>query len=258
MGILNLTPDSFFAGSRADDVEADTERALALVDAGADLLDLGAESSRPGAEPLSPAEEQDRLLPVLEALRPRTNAPLTIDTVRADTARMALTAGANAINDISAGTMDRDMLPLAAEAGCGLVLMHMQGTPRTMQDNPRYHDVLAEVLGWLAARCRLAEEAGVPPARLMVDPGIGFGKNLAHNLSLLKGLHEVAGDRPLLLGASRKRFIAGITGAGVDDRLPGSLAAVAAAWLGRATMVRVHDVAATRQFLKVMKAVAEA
>jgi dihydropteroate synthase len=138
------------------------------------------------------------------------------------------------------------------------VLMHMRGTPRTMQDNPQYHDVIAEVLGWLAARCRLAEEAGVLPAKLMVDPGIGFGKNLAHNLALMKGLHEVAAARPLLLGASRKRFIAGVTGAAVDDRLPGSLAAVAAAWQGRATMVRVHDVAATRQFLEVMKAVAEA
>ena len=258
MGIVNLTPDSFHPGSRTGSPEAAIDRALDLAAKGADLLDLGAESSRPGADPVGSAEEQDRLLPVIEALRPETDIPLSVDTVRADTARAALAAGADAVNDISAGTLDPAMLPLAAEAGCGLVLMHMQGTPRTMQDDPRYHDVVAEVLGWLAARCRLAEEAGVAAARLMVDPGIGFGKNLAHNLSLLKELSELAAGRPLLLGASRKRFIAGITGAAVEDRLPGSLAAVAAAWQAGATMVRVHDVAATRQFLEVMKAVAEA
>ena len=257
MGILNLTPDSFFSGSRADGPEAAVARAMDMIAAGCDLLDLGAESTRPGAEPVTPTEEQDRLLPVLEALRRETDLPLTVDTVRAVTAAAALDAGADAINDISAASLDPDMMPLAADAGCGLVLMHMQGTPRTMQNEPRYRDVLAEVRGWLAARCRLAEEAGVAPNRLMVDPGIGFGKNLVHNLALLKGLSEVPGDRPLLLGASRKRFIAAITGAGVDDRLPGSLAALAAAWQGRATMVRVHDVAATVQFLEVMKSIAE-
>lgn len=257
MGIVNLTPDSFFAGSRAGDVAAAVDHALGLVAEGADLLDLGAESSRPGAEPVDPAEELDRLLPVLEALRSETDIPISVDTVRADTARAALAAGAEAINDISAGVLDEAMLPLAAEAGCGLVLMHMQGTPRTMQDDPRYHDVVPEVRGWLAARARLAEEAGVTADRVMVDPGIGFGKNLAHNLGLMKDLCEVAGGRPLLLGASRKRFIHGVTGAAVDDRLPGSLAAVAAAWHGGATMVRVHDVAATRQFLDVLMAIAD-
>ena len=258
MGIVNLTPDSFFAGSRAGDVAAAVDRALQLAAEGADLLDLGAESSRPGAEPVGAAEEQDRLLPVLEALKVETDLPISVDTVRADTARAALAAGAEAINDISAGVMDPGMTALAAEKECGLILMHMQGTPRTMQDNPRYHDVVAEVRGWLAARCRLAEEAGVAPERVMIDPGIGFGKDLKHNLALLKDLREVAGARPLLLGASRKRFIHGVTGAAVDDRLPGSLAAVAAAWHGRATMVRVHDVAATRQFLDVLQAIAEA
>ena len=257
MGILNLTPDSFFSGSRTAGPEAAVARAMDMIAAGCDLLDLGAESTRPGAEPVTPTEEQDRLLPVLEALRRETDLPLTVDTVRAVTAAAALDAGADAINDISAASLDPDMMPLAADAGCGLVLMHMQGTPRTMQNEPRYRDVLAEVRGWLAARCRLAEEAGVAPNRLMVDPGIGFGKNLVHNLALLKGLSDVPGDRPLLLGASRKRFIAAITGAGVDDRLPGSLAALAAAWQGRATMVRVHDVAATVQFLEVMKSIAE-
>ncbi len=257
MGIVNLTPDSFFPGSRSVGGGPAVEHALRLVAEGADLLDLGAESTRPGAEPVSATEERDRLLPVLEALRSETGVPISVDTMRADTARAAIDAGADAINDISAGTQDADMLAVAADAGCGLVLMHMQGTPRTMQVDPHYQDVLAEVRGWLAARCRLAEDAGVAPARLMVDPGIGFGKNLVHNLALLNGLDEVSGGRPLLLGASRKRFIAAVTGAAVDDRLPGSLAALACAWRGGATMVRVHDVAATCQFLDVLKAVAD-
>ncbi|MEN8006738.1 MAG: dihydropteroate synthase [Candidatus Krumholzibacteriota bacterium] len=256
MGILNLTPDSFYPGSRTGDPEAAVGRALEMIAAGCDLLDLGAESTRPGAEPITAAEEQDRLLPVLEAVRRETALPLTVDTVRAETAAAALDAGADAVNDISAASLDPEMLPVVAAAGCGLVLMHMQGTPRTMQNDPRYRDVLAEVRGWLAARCRLAEEAGVAPARIMVDPGIGFGKNLVHNLALLKGLADVSGDRPLLLGASRKRFIAAVTGAGVDDRLGGSLAALAAAWQGGASMVRVHDVAATVQYLEVMKSIA--
>lgn len=255
MGIINLTPDSFYDGGDSGDVQAVVDRGLQLVAAGADILDLGAESSRPGAEPISATEEADRLLPVVAALSAATETPLSIDTVRATTARQALDLAPCVINDISAGT-DPQMFDLAAARGCGLVLMHMQGTPGTMQNNPTYRDVVAEITGWLAARARLAEEAGVWPQRIVVDPGIGFGKSLAHNLALLKDLRNVAGGRPHLLGASRKRFIAGVTGAGVDDRLPGSLAALAAAWHGGATVVRVHDVAATVQFLEVMRAVA--
>jgi dihydropteroate synthase len=256
MGVVNLTADSFFPGSRTAECGPAVEYALRQVAAGADLLDLGAESSRPGAEPVGESEEMDRLLPVLEALRPETHLPLTVDTVRAATAHAALDAGADAINDISAGMLDPEMIPLAAAHGCGLVLMHMQGVPRIMQDSPAYFDVVAEVSGWLAARCRLAFDQGVAQERLLVDPGIGFGKTLAHNLALLRHLDVVAGGRPLLLGASRKRFIAGITSAGVDDRLPGSLAALACAWQGRASMVRVHDVKESVQFLEVLKAVA--
>ena len=257
MGIVNLTPDSFFPGSRTTETGPAVGHALRLVAEGADVVDLGAESTRPGAESVGQAEEMDRLLPVLEILRAETGVPITVDTTRAATAAAALRAGADAVNDISAGTLDPDMLSVAAEAGCGLILMHMQGTPRTMQNDPRYEDVQAEVRGWLAARYRLAREAGVAEGRLMVDPGIGFGKNLAHNLALLAGLREVAGGRPLLLGASRKRFIAGVTGAAVEDRLPGSLAALACAWQGGATAVRVHDVAASVQFLDVLKAVSD-
>lgn len=253
MGIVNLTPDSFYGGSRAGEVEAAVARALQLVAEGADLLDLGAESSRPGAQPISPQEEADRLLPVLAALVAETDIPLSIDTVRADTARQALDLTPCAINDISAGA-DPQMFALAAARNCGLVLMHMQGTPGTMQRKPSYRHVVAEITGWLAARAALAEEAGVAAQRILVDPGIGFGKALGHNLALLKDLKSVAAGRPHLLGASRKRFIAGVTGAGVDDRLPGSLAALTAAWSGGSSVVRVHDVAATVQFLEVMRA----
>jgi len=256
MGVVNLTPDSFFPGSRHSGCGPAVELALRQVAAGADLIDLGAESSRPGSEPVGETEEMDRLLPVLEALRAETKLPVTVDTIRAVTASAALDSGADAINDISAGMFDPDMIRLAAARGCGLVLMHMQGIPRTMQDAPEYFDVVAEVSGWLAARCRLAIDEGVAPERLMVDPGIGFGKTLAHNLALLGRLDVVAGSHPLLLGASRKRFIAELSGASVDDRLPGSLAALACAWQGRASMVRVHDVAESVQFLEVLKAVA--
>jgi len=256
MGIVNLTPDSFHPDSRASGCGPAMEYALELVAAGADLIDLGAESTRPGSEPVGQAEEMDRLLPVLEALRKETRIPVTIDTIRAGTARAALDAGADAINDISAGVHDPEMFPLAANRGCGLVLMHMQGIPRTMQDAPKYFDVVAEVSGWLAARCRLALDEGVAPERLIVDPGIGFGKTLDHNLALLGRLNAVAAGRPLLLGASRKRFIAELSGAGVDNRLPGSLAALACAWQGSASVVRVHDVKESLQFFEVLRAVA--
>ena len=255
MGIVNLTPDSFYPDSRASGPGAAVEYALEQMAAGADLIDLGAESTRPGSEPVGEAEEMDRLLPVLEALRKETGIPVTVDTVRSATAGASLDAGADAINDISAGMLDPKMIPLAAERRCGLVLMHMQGIPRTMQEAPEYFDVVAEVSGWLAARCRLALDEGVAPEKLMVDPGIGFGKTLAHNLALLGRLNTVAGGRPLLLGASRKRFIAEISGAGVDERLPGSLAALACAWQGAASVVRVHDVKETVQFFEVLKAV---
>jgi dihydropteroate synthase len=255
MGIVNLTPDSFWSGSRPDGVEAAVAHALELAAAGADLLDLGAESTRPGADPVDTHAEQERLLPVLRRLRAATDLPLTVDTRHAATARAALDLGADAVNDVTGGD-DPEMLSLVAGRGCGLVLMHMQGTPRSMQSDPRYHDVVAEVGGWLVARCRLAEEAGVPGGRLAVDPGIGFGKSLAHNLALMRSLDRLAADRPLLLGASRKRFIGDLTGADVDERLPGSLAALAAAWHGGAALVRVHDVAASVQFLDVLAGIA--
>jgi dihydropteroate synthase len=258
MGIVNLTPDSFWAGSRTDDPEAALDLALRLAAEGADLLDLGAESSRPGAVSVGEDVEKARLLPLLRRLRARTDLPLTIDTVRAGTAEAALAEGADAINDITAATGDARMLRVVAAAGRGLVLMHMQGSPTTMQDHPAYADVVSEVTLWLAARARAAEAAGVAPERIAVDPGLGFGKQPEHNLELLARARAVAGKRPLLVGASRKSFIGAVTGAGTDDRLPGSLAALAAAWRAGAAVVRVHDVAASKQFLDVLAAIGRA
>jgi dihydropteroate synthase len=258
MGIVNLTPDSFWAGSRADDPAAALDLALRLAAEGADLLDLGAESSRPGAVSVGEEVEKARLLPLLRRLRACTDLPLSIDTIRAGTAEAALAEGADAINDITAAGNDARMLPVVAAAGRGLVLMHMQGTPATMQDSPAYADVVREVAVWLAARARAAEAAGVAPERIAVDPGLGFGKHPGHNLELLARAGEVAGGRPLLVGASRKSFIGAVTGAEAGDRLPGSLAALAAAWRAGAAVVRVHDVAASKQFLDVLAAIGRA
>jgi dihydropteroate synthase len=258
MGIVNLTPDSFHPASRRPAAGDAVSTALAQFASGADLVDLGAESTRPGSRPVPPDEEQARLLPALRALRRRTDAPVSVDTRHADTARRALELGADVINDVSAGRDDPGMLPLAARAGCGLVLMHMRGDPASMQRNPRYDDVVAEVGAFLADRAAAAEAAGVAPARIAVDPGIGFGKTLDHNLRLLAELRRVAGTRPLLVGASRKRFIEFLTGAPVEDRLPGSLAALAAARWAGAAVVRVHDVAASVQFLDTLAAIESA
>ena len=255
MGIVNVTPDSFSDGGRWLRPEDAIARCRALAAEGADLLDLGAESSRPGAEPVGEEVEKARLLPVLRLLRRQTDLPLTVDTVRAGTAAAALAEGADAINDISAGCFDAGMLPLVAGAGCGLVLMHMRGTPATMQADPSYRDVVPEVAAWLAARAAAAEAAGVAPGSIAVDPGIGFGKTPGHNLALLRHAADTARGRVLLVGASRKSFIGAVSGAPTAERLPGSLAALAAAWHAGAAVVRVHDVAASRQFLDVLAAI---
>lgn len=254
MGILNLTPDSFFDGGKHNEIDAALDQARRMIEAGADILDLGAESTRPGADTITADEEMARLLPVLEAVRAQSDIPITADTIRPVTARAALQCGADAINDISGGD-DPEMLKLAATAGCGLILMHMQGTPATMQTNPDYENVVGEVTDWLEARCAAALSAGVAADCLMVDPGIGFGKNIEHNTALMAALKKVGNRRPLLLGASRKSFISQLTGAEVEDRLPGSLAALAAAYAGGATVVRVHDVEESIQFLNVLSAI---
>jgi len=244
MGILNVTPDSFSDGGRYLDPEAAVAHGLDMAAAGADVVDVGGESSRPGAAPVALGEELARVVPVVEALAGRVR--VSIDTRKAEVAQAALSAGATIVNDISAS-----LWPLAAEAGAGYVAMHMQGSPPTMQDDPRYGDVVAEVFGFLCRRAAEAADAGV--TELWVDPGIGFGKTQQHNLLLLRHLPElVASGWPVLVGTSRKGFIGRLASAGhspapVDRRLAGSLSTATWSMLAGARMVRVHDVAATVQ-----------
>lgn len=257
MGVVNVTPDSFSDGGRLATPEAALAHALALDAAGADILDIGGESTRPGADPVSAAEEMARTLPLLAALRPRTRRRLSIDTCKPEVAEAAFRAGADIWNDVTAlGAPDAP--GLAARMGFQVVLMHMQGEPRTMQAAPRYDDVLAEVCAFLRDRAEVALAAGVARERIWLDPGIGFGKTLEHNLALLAGLDRiVALGFPVLLGVSRKRFIAAIGPGGEDpgDRLGGSLAAALAGARAGVAAVRVHDVAETVQALQVQAAI---
>ena len=236
MGVLNVTPDSFSDGGRYLDPAAAIARGREMVAEGADIVDVGGESTRPGATPVAPDEEAARILPVIEALAP--TARVSVDTRHAEVARAAVDAGATLINDVSAS-----LWPVAAEAGVGWVAMHMQGSPATMQAAPHYDDVVAEVASFLAERGRLATEAGV--AEVWIDPGIGFGKTSDHNFSLLRHLSRFVDlGLPVVVGASRKRFLGG---AGPEDRLEASIATATWAFAQGAAMVRAHDVAFTRQ-----------
>ena len=262
MGVVNVTPDSFSDGGQFETVDRAVAHGLGLLGDGADVLDVGGESTRPGSDPVSEAEERDRVIPVIEGLRGATKAPITIDTMKPNVARAAIQAGANAWNDVSALRHGEDAFAVAAELGTPIILMHMQGMPKTMQANPVYEDVVAEVISFLKERIARAEGAGVKPDAIWVDPGIGFGKTLAHNLSLIAATAQIREEtgKPLLFGASRKRFIAAIDKASPaeSERLGGSLAAaLLAARLG-ADMVRVHDVKETVQALRVEAAVAGA
>jgi dihydropteroate synthase len=257
MGVVNVTPDSFSDGGRLEGVEGAVAHGLALDRAGADILDIGGESTRPGARPVNAEDEAGRVLPVIRTLRPLTQRRISIDTCKPEVARGAMEAGADIWNDVTAlgtpGAAD-----LAAELGCEVVLMHMQGEPRTMQAAPQYEDVLAEVCAFLEARAGAALAAGVAREKIWLDPGIGFGKTVAHNLALLAGLERiVALGFPVLLGASRKRFIAAVGAGGMlaSDRLGGSLAAALAGARAGVAAVRVHDVAETVQALRVQAAI---
>ncbi len=253
MGILNVTPDSFSDGGAFLDAAAALDRARHMVAEGADVLDVGAESTRPGSEPVSEADQRRRLEPILPELC-RLGVPVSVDTTRAGVAEMALAAGAQIVNDVSAGRDDPALLGLVAQKRSALVLMHMLGEPKSMQQAPRYDDVVGEVRAFLAERLAAAEAAGVDRARCIVDPGIGFGKSVEHNLALLAGVGRLAElGVPVLIGASRKRFIASCAGpCEPDERLGGSLAAACAGYLGGATIFRVHDVRPTRQALAVL------
>lgn len=256
MGIVNATPDSFSDGGLFLDPDAGLDHALRLVAAGADILDIGGESSRPGAEPVSEAEEIARVVPLITAVRARTSVPISIDTVKPAVARAAVLAGATIWNDIAALSAP-GALATAAALGCEVILMHMQGEPRTMQAAPRYDDVVAEVCDFLLARAQAAMTAGVSRDRIWLDPGVGFGKTLEHNLALLAALGQVTAlGFPVLLGASRKSFLARLDPAAKDPahRLGGSVAAALAGASAGVACVRVHDVAETVQALRVWEA----
>lgn len=258
LGIVNVTPDSFSDGGLHATTEAAVAHGLALAADGADGLDVGGESTRPGATLVPEDLETARVVPVLQGLRRAGCAlPLSVDTRKASVADAALRAGATLVNDVSAGTFDPALLGVVARHDAGVVLMHAQGRPATMQRAPRYDDVVAEVLAHLLERARAAERAGIRPERILVDPGLGFGKTAAHNETLLRDLETfVATGRPVLVGASRKSFLGAITGRPPGARLAGSLACVARAREAGAAIVRVHDVAETVDFLAVLARVA--
>ncbi len=258
MGVVNVTPDSFSDGGQHQTTAAAVAHALALREQGADLLDIGGESTRPGATEVSIGEELERVVPVIEQIRRRSDVAISIDTRHARVAEAALDAGADMLNDVSALRHDPEMRALAARRGAPVILMHMRGEPRTMQQNPQYDEVVADVARELAEWRDAAVAAGIDASKILVDPGIGFGKTFDHNLELLARTIELAAVAPVVIGASRKAFIGHLTGReGARARVFGSLAAVAAAHRGGAVMVRVHDVRETVDFVKVLAAIAE-
>ena len=259
MGVLNVTPDSFSDGGRYPDVAAAVARAEAMEADGADLLDIGGESSRPGAQPVSLEEELARVLPVVSALAGRVRVPISVDTTKAEVARRALDAGAAVINDISALRGDPGMADVVARSRAGLVLMHMQGTPAMMQDHPAYASVVEEVGDFLQARVDAAVSAGIDRERIAVDPGIGFGKTGEQSLALMGGLAAFLSlGRPIVIGPSRKSFVGAVLERPVHEREWGTAAAVAAGVLQGAHVVRVHSVAQMRDVARVAQAIREA
>ncbi|MGV3661492.1 MAG: dihydropteroate synthase [Prosthecobacter sp.] len=256
MGIVNVTPDSFSDGGRFNDTGRAVEHALQLVAEGADILDIGGESTRPGAEPVEEAEELRRVLPVIRAVRSATQALISIDTMKAAVARAAIDAGADIINDVTGLRADAAMPRLAAQTNVGIVVMHMTGTPQTMQVNPQYADVVAEVRAYFEKRLQLMEHEGIAPERVVLDPGFGFAKTLEHNLTLLRELTQLSTLRPLLIGISRKSTIAKVIGSdAMDDRYWPTVALTAHAREHGARIVRVHDVRPNREALRMMEAV---
>ena len=255
MGVINVTPDSFSDGGRFPDPEAAVAHGLALIGQGANIVDVGGESSRPGSEPVPAEEELNRTIPVVEGLVAQ-GAAVSIDTTKAAVGEAALAAGACIVNDISAGRLDSALPATAAQHGAGYIAMHMQGTPKTMQSAPEYEDVVAEVCAFLEERVEALTAAGIARGAIAVDPGIGFGKTLDHNLALLARIDRLVDlGLPVVIGCSRKSFIGNVTGAETGDRLPGTLAAHLWAWARGVQILRVHDVAEARQAAAVWQAI---
>ncbi len=256
MGILNVTPDSFSDGGRFLSPDQAIKHAEAMAAQGADLIDVGGESSRPGSDPIPVEEESRRVIPVIERITQHLHLPISIDTYKAEVARRALSAGARIINDITALRQDPSMAELAAREGVPVILMHMLGTPKTMQIHPTYDSVMDELILFFKERMMAAQRAGVRQDRLILDPGIGFGKTTEHNLEILRSLRRLSDlNRPLLIGPSRKSFIGNALGLPVEDRLEGTAAAVTAAVLGGASIVRVHDVKAMVRVVRMADAI---
>jgi dihydropteroate synthase len=256
MGVLNVTPDSFSDGGRFDRLDKAVEQGLFMTQAGADIIDIGGESARPYSRRISSSEEVDRVIPVIEVLSREISIPISIDTYKSQVAREALKAGASMINDISALRVDPRMAPLAAQAQVPVILMHMQGTPDSMQANPTYADLIPEVIDFLNDAVEIAVAAGIESCRVLVDPGIGFGKTFDHNLEILRNLAEFQIlKKPLLIGTSRKAFIGHILGRKVTEREIGTMATVAVAAMNGAHIIRVHDVEKAVQTVRIVDAV---
>ena len=258
MGILNVTPDSFSDGGRFFDTEDALKQGISMAEDGADIIDIGGESTRPGAEPVGAAQEISRVVPVISALRERLDTAISIDTTKAEVAAAALDAGADVVNDVSAGRFDPQMLPLVSQRRVPVVLMHMLGEPRTMQQDPRYEDVTKEVKAFLEERAHAAQAAGVARDKIVIDPGFGFGKTREHNLELLRNLRRFTDlGYPVLAGTSRKTFIGATLDLPVAERLEGTAATVALAVAGGAAIVRVHDAGPMRRVASMVEAVLE-
>ncbi|MGD0487089.1 MAG: dihydropteroate synthase [Syntrophorhabdales bacterium] len=256
MGILNVTPDSFYDHGAFFSRDRALDHALRMIDEGADIIDVGGESTRPFSEPTPRAEELARILPVIEAVRKHSDVPLSVDTYKAVVARAAIAAGADIINDISSLSFDPDMADVVAGSGVPVVLMHIKGTPRDMQKDPTYKDVVGEIREFFVERIAFAKSAGIDEENIVIDPGIGFGKQLQHNLTIIKELGRLKElGQPLLIGTSMKSFIGRIMGTtALEDRAEGTLASVAMSVWNGADIVRVHDVARTRRVITFMEA----
>jgi dihydropteroate synthase len=255
MGIVNVTPDSFSDGGRYFEPGRAADHAVELFANGADIVDIGAESTRPGATPVALDEEMRRVLPVVERVATKTAGPISVDTTKAEIARRALDLGAVIVNDISGLTLDPQMALVCAKANAGVVCMHMQGTPSTIQIEPRYDDVVSEIAAYLAARLEALEQAGIPRERIVVDPGIGFGKTAEHNLILLRNVQRIRSlGRPVLIGHSRKRFLGKVLGRSLDELLAGTIGVSIALAVRGVDLLRVHDARAVRDALVAFQA----
>ena len=256
MGVLNVTPDSFSDGGKFFKVEDAVNQGMKMAEEGADIIDVGGESTRPGSDPVLIQEELCRVIPVIRSLFKKTDAPISIDTYKAEVAKQALDAGAQMINDISALRFDPEMKKVVSEYKVPINLMHIKGTPKNMQKNPWYEDVISEITEYLNESIKIAKDAGIDPEKIIIDPGIGFGKRLEDNLNVLKNLKKLSIlGCPILIGCSRKSFIGKILDLPVEERLEGSLAALAVAVMNGANIVRVHDVKESRRATSLVDAV---